>query len=96
MTILEENRHSFRIVEHDPMLYEDAGEMVEYLAQASKQTSKESPILLYTRRLWILTCRSITELADRVFCIYSEQTSANGRKAEAKTPRAQATLEAYS
>ena len=31
MTILEENRHSFLIVEHDPMLYEDAGEMVEYL-----------------------------------------------------------------
>jgi len=34
MTILEENHHSFLIVEHDPMLYEDAGEMVEYLAQA--------------------------------------------------------------
>ena len=25
MTILEENHHSFLIVEHDPMLYEDAG-----------------------------------------------------------------------
>ncbi|VVB68983.1 Uncharacterised protein [uncultured archaeon] len=25
MTILEENLHSFLIVEHDPMLYEDAG-----------------------------------------------------------------------
>jgi hypothetical protein len=32
MTILEENHHSFLIVEHDPLLYEDAGEMVEYLA----------------------------------------------------------------
>ncbi len=30
MTILEENHHSFQIVEHDPILYEDAGEMVEY------------------------------------------------------------------
>jgi len=38
MTILEENHHSFLIVEHDPLLYEDAGEMVEYLAQALKQT----------------------------------------------------------
>jgi DNA polymerase I len=28
MTILEENHHSFLIVEHDPLLYEDAGEMV--------------------------------------------------------------------
>jgi len=25
-------------VEHDPLLYEDAGEMVEYLAQALKQS----------------------------------------------------------
>jgi hypothetical protein len=29
MTILEENRHNFLIVEHDPVLYEDAGEIVE-------------------------------------------------------------------
>jgi DNA polymerase I len=29
MTILEENHHSFLIVEHDPLLYEDAGEKVE-------------------------------------------------------------------
>jgi hypothetical protein len=28
MTILQENHHSFLIVEHDPLLYEDAGEMV--------------------------------------------------------------------
>ena len=40
MTILEENHHSFLIVEHDPLLYEDAREMVEYLAQALKQTSR--------------------------------------------------------
>ena len=32
MTILEENHHSFLIVEHDPMLYEDAGEMVKYVS----------------------------------------------------------------
>ena len=32
MTILEENRHSFLIVEHDPLLYEDSQEMVGYLA----------------------------------------------------------------
>jgi len=34
------------IVEHDPMLYEDAGEMVEHLAQDLKKTSKEATILL--------------------------------------------------
>jgi hypothetical protein len=37
MTILEENHHSFLIVEYDPLLYEDAEKrMVEYLAQALK------------------------------------------------------------
>jgi len=31
-----------------------------------------------------------------VFCIYSEQAPAKGRKAEAKMPGEQRTLEAYS
>ena len=95
MTILEENHHSFLIVEHDPLLYEDAGEMVEYLAQALKQTSREATILLYAPAL-DPHLQKLTELADRVFCIYSEQAPAKGRKAEAKMPGAQATLEAYS
>jgi hypothetical protein len=29
MTLLEENHHSVLIVEHDPMLYEDAKQMVD-------------------------------------------------------------------
>ena len=37
MTIPEEKHHSFLIVEHDPLLYEDAEEMVECLAQALSQ-----------------------------------------------------------
>ena len=41
MTILED------LIEHHPLLYEDAGEMVEYLAQALKQTSRDATILLY-------------------------------------------------
>ena len=36
---LAENRHNFLIIEHDPMLYEEDKEMVEYVAQALKQTS---------------------------------------------------------
>jgi hypothetical protein len=69
MTILEENHHSFLIVEHDPMLYEDAKEMVEYAGQALKQTSREATILLYSPTLDPHLDR-MTELADRVFCIY--------------------------
>ena len=65
MTILEENRHSFLIVEHDPMLYEDAREIAEYLAQALKQTSKEATILLYSPAL-DQHLQKTAELADRI------------------------------
>jgi DNA polymerase I len=51
MTILEENHHSFLIVEHDSLLYEDAEEMVEYLDQAFRQTSREATVLLYAPAL---------------------------------------------
>jgi hypothetical protein len=36
-------------VDHDPLLYEDAGEIVE--AQALKQTSREATILPYAPAL---------------------------------------------
>jgi hypothetical protein len=77
------------------MLYEDAGEMVEYLAQALRQTSREATILLYAPAL-DPHLQKIAELANRVFCIYGEQAPAKGRKAEARMPGAQRTLEAYS
>jgi DNA polymerase I len=84
MTILEENHHSFLIVEHDPMLYEDAERrMVEYVAQALKQTSREATILLYAPAL-DPHLQEMTEVADWLFCIYSEQAPAKGR---AKAPR---------
>jgi hypothetical protein len=36
MTILEEAHHSLIIIEHDPILYEDSKEMIEYVSQAIK------------------------------------------------------------
>jgi DNA polymerase I len=94
---LEENHHSFLIIENDPMLYEDAGEMVEYVAQALKQTSREATILLYSPAL-DQHLEKMTELADRVFCFYEmPKLPAKGRaKVEPKMPGNQATLEAYS
>jgi len=96
MTILEENHHSFLIVEHDPLLYEDSQEMVGYLAQALKQTSREATVLLYAPAL-DPHLQEMAELADRVFCIYNEPAGAKDRgKAEARTAGEQRTLEAYS
>jgi hypothetical protein len=94
MTILEENHHSFLIVEHDPLLYEGAKEMVDYLAQALKQTSREATVLLYAPAL-DPHLQKMAELADRVFCIYSEPAK-DRAKAEARMPGAQKTLETYS
>jgi len=97
MTILEENHHSFLIVEHDPLLYEDAeSRMVEYLARALRQTSREATVLLYSPAL-DPHLQKMTELADRVFCIYSEHAPTRGHaKADPKMQGAQKTLEAYS
>ena len=96
MTILEGNHHSFLIVEHDPMLYEDSQEMVGYLAQALKQTSREATVLLYAPAL-DPHLQEMAELADRVFCIYNEPAGTKGQgKAEARMPGEQRTLEAYS
>jgi hypothetical protein len=97
MTILEENHHTFLIVEHDPLLYEDATEMVEYIAQHLRQTSREATILLYSPAM-DLHLEKMTQLADRVFCFYEmpKAPSKSRTKAEVKMPGNQATLEAYS
>ena len=66
--------------------------MVEYLAQALKQTSREAPDRLYAPAL-DPHLQKMTELADRVFCIYRGQAPAKGRmKAEAKMPGVHATF----
>ena len=83
------------IVEHDPLFYEDASDMEEYLAIALRQTSRDATVLLFApvidRHL-----EKMTELADRVFCFYETQKTKSRKKAETETPGCQATLEAYS
>ena len=40
MTMLEENRHTIMIIEHDPLLYENAREMMEYVSQAMRRLQR--------------------------------------------------------
>jgi hypothetical protein len=47
MTVLEVAHHSIIIIEHDPMLYEDTAEMVEYVFRALSDAAKELAVLLY-------------------------------------------------
>ena len=94
MTILEVNHHTSLIIEHDPMLYEDAKQMVEYVGQALKQTSREATILLYATAL-DPHLQTMTDMADRVFCFYEGQPR-GCTKANTKMQESQATLEAFS
>jgi len=47
MTLLEEARHSVIIIEHDPMLHEDAMGMIDLASQSMSDASKEVVVLLY-------------------------------------------------
>jgi len=71
-TIVEENHHSFLIVEHNPLHHEGARNMAGHVAQALKQASREAPILLYAPAL-DRHLETMAELTDRVFCFYDMQ-----------------------
>ena len=66
MTILEESRHSLIVIEHDPMLYEDAQGMVEYVSQGLHDAAKEAAVLLYSPGTDTFL-EDMTKNADRVF-----------------------------
>lgn len=96
MIILEKNRHSFLIMEHDPLLYEDASEMVEYVAQHLRQTSREATVLIYAPAI-DPHLEKMTPLADRVFCFYEMPKVLLKSRAKADPGvGSQATLEAFS
>ncbi len=48
MTILEAH-HSLIFIEHDPLLYEDAREMTEYVSLALREAAKEASVRLLRR-----------------------------------------------
>lgn len=96
MTILEEARHSIIIVEHDPSIYEDAAEMVEYVARALSDAAEESAVLLYASGSDPFL-EELSKNADRVWC-FAEGPKASPRlvaKAFPKTEKSQKTLEAW-
>lgn len=66
MTILEENRHTLLILEHDPLLYEDAREMVEYVSRAMKEAANRAIVLLYSPAV-DPSLEEMMSYADRIF-----------------------------
>jgi hypothetical protein len=96
MPILEEACHGLIIVEHDPMLYEDSTEMVEYIQQALKPAAHEATVLLYSPGI-DLFLGDLAKGADRVF--YFEEGPRPASKLSVKTwlkMKDKKTLEAFS
>ncbi len=93
MAILEEARHSLIVVEHDPMLYDNAAELVEYVSHALAEAAKKAAVLLYSPEGDPFQ-EDLVRNADRAF--YFEQGPRMVHKALPKTQRDQTTLEAFS
>jgi len=98
MTILEEARRSLIIIEHDPIIYEDSAEMVEYVsrAMAMKEASQEATVLLYSPGLDPFM-EELAQNSDHVF--YFEDGPRDSPRLLAKSNpkiKNQATLEAFS
>ncbi len=93
MTILEEAHHSLIFIEHDPMLYEDAREMTEYVSLALREASKEAAILLYAPGADPYL-EDLVKNADRVF-YFDEVPRAKTKIAAKANPRAQRQLVTY-
>jgi hypothetical protein len=84
MTILGEARHSLIIIEHDPLLYEDA------------DAAKEAVVLLYSPGTDTFL-EDMTRNADRVFYFDDGPRAATKliSKAYPKAQKSQTTLEAW-
>jgi len=99
LTVLEESHHTLMILEHDPLLYEGAGEMVEYASMAMREAAKGSILLLYSPTSDPYLEKMMT-YADRVFCFAEGPCAAprlsakNNRKTQAGST-GQTTLEGF-
>ena len=92
MTILEEARHSLILIEHDPMLYEDAAEMVDYVSRALSDAAKEAAVLLYSPGS-DLFLETLSRNADQVW--FSMKGRELVTKAFPKAEKSQTTMEAF-
>jgi len=66
LTILEEAHHTLVFVEHDPTLYEDFEESLEYVSMALKDLAGNSTIILYSP-VSDPFLRALSKRADRIF-----------------------------
>ena len=102
LTILRESYHTIIFVEHDPGLYEGAGEeVIPQLAQAFKDAGQGSAVVLYTP-VADRTFTGLAQRADRFFSLAPvpspppQRVRRAGRvRYPAGPPRGQTTLEGF-
>jgi hypothetical protein len=95
LTILEEARHTLVYVEHDPMLYEDAAEIPEYVSLALRELASRATVVLYAPATDIYL-EEMAKRADRVFYLQEpERTSARSPKQKLALCKSQTTLGAF-
>jgi DNA polymerase I len=66
LTIIREAYHTIVLVEHDPEVYEGAAGLVDLVARALKEVSREALVILYAARQDYRLNR-LMRTADRVF-----------------------------
>ena len=96
MTILEEARHSLILIEHDPLLYEHAVEMTEYISKSMSDAANEAAVLLYSPGTDTFL-EDLTRNADRIF-YFDEGPRGEPKlisKAYPRAQKSQRTLEAW-
>jgi hypothetical protein len=94
--ILEGAYHFLIIIEHDPLLYEDAQGMVEYVSQGLHDAAKEAAVLLYSPGTDTFL-EDMNRNADRVFYFDEGPRAATKliSKTYPKAQKSQRTLEAF-
>ena len=75
LSILDDAHQTFVFLEHDPSLFAESEEMIEYVSIALRELSRESTVLLYSPA-FDATLQAISKKADRVF--YFDRTADGG------------------
>ncbi len=83
MTILGEASHTITIIEHDPTIYEDDGEILAYMAKAMEEAARDAVVLLYAPESDPYL-EEISMRANRVF--YFNQDERIPRRARKQAP----------
>ncbi len=97
MAALEESSNTIVVIEHDPLLYEDASEMTEYISQAMREAALDVAALLYSPGA-DPHLEELIKNEDRVFYFDEgpQPEARNAAKAVPKAQKSQTALEAFS